>query len=154
MAESYSNGRKLFKPVQNTVGKGEIACYEQFLLFQQCFQKACFPGASKSVIVWEWVKVIVSKIDTDIQLSPCPIIIIADDHYLTLYYIIPTFNNPEKERFSKHCGEKEKMLVTSIFSFSFNVFYSFKNKVQFLSHNYFVICKVFHFGMVKVFSFG
>ena len=41
------NGRKLFKPVENTVGKGEIACYEQFLLFQ----KACFPRASKGVIV-------------------------------------------------------------------------------------------------------
>ena len=31
------NGRKLFKPVENTVGKGEIARYEQFLLFPQCF---------------------------------------------------------------------------------------------------------------------
>ena len=51
MAESYSNGWK------NTVGKGEIAHYEQFLLFPRCFQKACFPGASKGVIVWEWVKV-------------------------------------------------------------------------------------------------
>ena len=49
------NGRKLFKPVENTVRKGEIARYEQFLLFPQCFQKACFPGASKGVIVWEWV---------------------------------------------------------------------------------------------------
>ena len=38
------------------MGKGEIARYEQFLLFPQCFQKACFPGASKGVIVWEWVK--------------------------------------------------------------------------------------------------
>ena len=36
--------------------KGEIARYEQFLLFPQCFQKACFPEASKGVIVWEWVK--------------------------------------------------------------------------------------------------
>ena len=27
------------KWVENTVGKGEIARYEQFLLFQQCFQK-------------------------------------------------------------------------------------------------------------------
>ena len=26
------------------------------LLFPQCFQKVCFPGASKGVIVWEWVK--------------------------------------------------------------------------------------------------
>ena len=50
------NGRKLPKRVENTVGKGEIACYKQFLLFPQCFQKACFPGASKGVIVWEWVK--------------------------------------------------------------------------------------------------
>ena len=33
-----------YKSFENTVGKGEIA------------QKACFPGASKGVIVWEWVK--------------------------------------------------------------------------------------------------
>ena len=38
------------------MGKGEIACYEQFLLFPQCFQKACFRGASKDVVLWEWVK--------------------------------------------------------------------------------------------------
>ena len=38
------------------MGKGEIARYEQFLLFPECFQKACFQGASKGVIVWEWVK--------------------------------------------------------------------------------------------------
>ena len=50
------NGRKLSKRVENTVGKGEIARYEQFLLFPQCFQKACFPEASKGVIVWEWIK--------------------------------------------------------------------------------------------------
>ena len=36
MAENYSNRLK-------------TACYEQFLLFPQCFQKACFPGASKGV---------------------------------------------------------------------------------------------------------
>ena len=50
------NSRNFSKQVENTVGKGEIARYEQFLLFPQCFQKACFPGASKGVIVWEWVK--------------------------------------------------------------------------------------------------
>ena len=49
------NDRKLSYWVENTVGKGEIARYEQFLLFPQCFQKACFPGASKGVIVWQWV---------------------------------------------------------------------------------------------------
>ena len=54
------NGRKLSKPVENTVGKGEIARFEQFLLFPQSFQKACFPGTSKGVIVWEWVKAILA----------------------------------------------------------------------------------------------
>ena len=48
MAESYPNGKK-------RLGKGEIACYEQCLLFPLCFQKACFPGASKGVVVLEWV---------------------------------------------------------------------------------------------------
>ena len=36
---SDENGRKFSKRVENTVGKGEIARYEQFLLFPQCFQK-------------------------------------------------------------------------------------------------------------------
>ena len=33
------------------MGKGEIACHEQFLLFPQCFQKTLKPG-----LVWERVK--------------------------------------------------------------------------------------------------
>ena len=33
------NGREFSKLVENAVGKGEIARYEQFLLFPQCFQK-------------------------------------------------------------------------------------------------------------------
>ena len=54
------NGRNLSKRVENTVGKGEIARYEQitryeqFPIFPQCFQNVCFPGASKGVIMWEW----------------------------------------------------------------------------------------------------
>ena len=32
------NGRKFSKTVENTVGKGEIARCEQFLLFPMCFQ--------------------------------------------------------------------------------------------------------------------
>ena len=35
------NGRKLSERVENTEGKGEIAHYEQFLLFPQCFQTIC-----------------------------------------------------------------------------------------------------------------
>ena len=49
------NGRKLFILVENIMGKGEIDRNNQFLLFPQCFQKACFQGASKGVIVLGWV---------------------------------------------------------------------------------------------------
>ena len=53
---TISNLTKVIQQVENTAGKGEIARYEQFLLFPQCFQKDYFPGASKGVFVWEWVK--------------------------------------------------------------------------------------------------
>ena len=39
--EFDENGRKFSKRVENTVGNREIACYELFLLFPQCFQKTC-----------------------------------------------------------------------------------------------------------------
>ena len=35
------NGITFSKLTENTVGKREIAYYEQFLLFPQCFQKTC-----------------------------------------------------------------------------------------------------------------
>ena len=35
------NGRESTKRVENTVGRGEIGLYEQFLFFPQCFQKTC-----------------------------------------------------------------------------------------------------------------
>ena len=39
-------------PVLFALEFGKITEYD---LVPQCFQKACFPGASKSVMVWEWV---------------------------------------------------------------------------------------------------
>ena len=50
MAESPS------KWVENAVGKGEIACNEQFLLFPQCFQKTCTADTLKPGLVWERIK--------------------------------------------------------------------------------------------------
>ena len=35
------NGRKFSKWIENNVGKKEIACYEQFLLFPLCLREAC-----------------------------------------------------------------------------------------------------------------
>ena len=39
--EFDDSGRKFSKEVENTVGKGEIARYNQFLHFKLCFQKTC-----------------------------------------------------------------------------------------------------------------
>ena len=44
------SGRKLSKLVENTVGKGEIAHYEQFLLFPQCFKRFVSQGRQKVLL--------------------------------------------------------------------------------------------------------
>ena len=41
----------LFDKVENTMGKGENAGYQHFLLFPQCFQEAYFSGLLKVRIV-------------------------------------------------------------------------------------------------------
>ena len=41
--------------LENIAGKGEIAGYQHFLLFPQCFQKASFSGSLKVGIVWKRV---------------------------------------------------------------------------------------------------
>ena len=46
------------------------------------------------------------------------------------------------------------MLVTSIFSFSHNVFYPFQNEFHFFSHIFFVVCKSFNLDQSKILSFG
>ena len=40
-------GIQFFDGLENIVGKEEIACYEQFLLFRQCFQKLSVVDALK-----------------------------------------------------------------------------------------------------------
>ena len=42
-------GIQLSDLVENVVGKEEIVCNEQFLLFPQCFEKLLFVDASKTV---------------------------------------------------------------------------------------------------------
>ena len=44
------------KKVENIVAKGEIACFEQFFLLSQCFQKLSAAEVSKSLYMWERVK--------------------------------------------------------------------------------------------------
>ena len=40
-------GTQLSDLAENIVGKEEIACYEQFLLFPQCFQKLSVVNVSQ-----------------------------------------------------------------------------------------------------------
>ena len=44
----YENDRKIIKRIENTVAIGQIARYEQFLLFPQCFQKTCTADTLKT----------------------------------------------------------------------------------------------------------
>ena len=53
-----------------------------------------------------------------------------------------TLNNPEK-------GGFENILVTSIFSFSQNVFYQSLNRLQYFSHIYFAVSICFEIGLVQ-----
>ena len=50
--------------------------------------------------------------------------------------------------------EKEKMLVTSIFSLFHNVFYSSQNKVRFFCNIYFLPAKSFKLDWSKILSLG
>ena len=50
--ENYGN---FSKRLENTVGKGEIARYEQFLLFPLCFQTTCIEDTYQQGFVWERV---------------------------------------------------------------------------------------------------
>ena len=47
MSKIWTNGVQLSDGVENIVGKGEIALYEQFLLFPQCFQRLSVVDATK-----------------------------------------------------------------------------------------------------------
>ena len=57
MEMSINKGTINWNKIENINAKGEIACFEQFLLFSQCFQKSSAEEASKSVYLWERVQI-------------------------------------------------------------------------------------------------
>ena len=99
-------------------GKGEIAHYEQFHHFPQYFQKACFPGASKGVIVWEWdgkhcgilrEKMLVTKhifsFQQDFQIK-WPFPQGCQNLGKPFSSIYTHFNLLKKKALGKHCGKR------------------------------------------------
>ena len=63
------NGQKVSKRVENVVGNGEIACYEQYLFFPKCFQKTCTTDTKKEKLLWEKVKDILTLVLQNFQHS-------------------------------------------------------------------------------------
>ena len=58
------------------------------------------------------------------------------------------FDAPWEASFLKTLWEKEKLLVTSNFSFTHSVFYSFKELSAIYIKFKIVVCKLFQFGRV------
>ena len=58
-------GIQLSDWVENIVGKGEIARYEQFVLFTRCFQKLCDVDAAK----WVSMEYRVNNLEASLDLS-------------------------------------------------------------------------------------
>ena len=96
------------------MGKGEIPRYEHFLLFPQCFQKVCFPGASKGVIVWEWVK---PANLTFLHLTFLNETLKRHFFTLTLSKTSPGFYVSAVQVFLKHCGKRRNCSLRAISPF-------------------------------------
>ena len=70
---------------------------------------------------------------------------------LTHSHTMTPFDTSGKEAFFKTGWEKEKMLVTSIFSFSHNIFYSITDRNYHLCYIYFVVYKCLQFEHGQIF---
>ena len=117
------------------MGKGEIPRYKQFLLFPQRFQKACFPGASEGVNVWEWDKRPLSQ-----SFNPFP--------------KKPWFLRVCSTSFLKTPCEKKKLLLRAISSF-LTVFSTHLDGLSAIFVKFeIVVCLLFRFGRVQNLSFG
>ena len=106
------------------MGKGEIARYEQFLIFPQCFQKACLPGVSKGVIVWEWVNDKALRKHPGKRRKRIHFSITQCVFYLSIFFVIFNFPSPnyfqhrrvKKMFFGKDDLRKKKKYNSSIFN--------------------------------------
>ena len=85
--------------IENTVGKGENAGYQHFLLILQWFPKPSALGSLKVGIVYNRVNLC----------WPC--------FSLTLYYIIQLYNDPEEEGFWQNCLKRRKCWWVAFYSF-------------------------------------
>ena len=106
--------------VENIMGKGEIARYEQFLLFQQCFQRLSVVDASKWVSS-EW----------GVNLS----ILVQSSEQFYLQSRLQSFSNREykREEFNVKTGRFQFMInqIFIRFIFLFSFFFFWPNSILF-----------------------
>ena len=62
--EFEENGGKLSLRVENTVGKGEIACDEQSVLLPTVFSKDLYCRHVKTRLFWVWVNIVFACVST------------------------------------------------------------------------------------------
>ena len=115
--------------------KGEIACNNQFLLFSQCFLpymalifhfKCTLKCRLQFVLIWTSLKFCCLVMGYEIMrlLSSLWIICSPVEKHCNPFPHNDTFSHPWETSLLKTLWEKEKLLVTSNFSFSYSVFYS------------------------------
>ena len=128
----------LYKSFGNTEGKGKIARNEQFLLFQQCFltiwRTFCHFHKIQNChlqtpSVWNSLEFVFWQ-----RVNPFP--------------NKPWFLHVCSTSLMKTLWEKEKLLVTSNFSFSHSVFSPFGELSAIFIEIEIVVCKLLQFGRV------
>ena len=85
---------------------------------------------------------------------------IIDCHHTSIFYLVNPFPNKPwflcvcSTSLSKTLWEKEKLLITSNFSFPHSVFYHLRELSTIFTNFKIVVCKLFQFGRVQNLSFG
>ena len=171
------------KSFENTMGKGEIARNEQFLLFPQClpihldnfllfpihldnFMPLNLSSANSFILedskmcrlVLGWSQKLVETVRTChmtcYHFCGCQVLnlygllkIQSTERFCILNTLLnnPGFSLPWNDNFEKH---REKILETSIFSFSHIVSYSLRWFKLSCNNSYFVVCRDLKYGRV------
>ena len=126
----------MLNKVENIVAKGEIAHHEQFLLWQQCFQKFSAAISSKCVYRWERVKALISPLKVTqhsinlqqkvLKSSWQKYGISQKKKSLTLSLMQTRSDSSTAADFWKHFYKKEKLLKTS--NFFMDILFTFSLK--------------------------
>ena len=126
--------------------KGEIAHYEQFLLFLQSFQKTLLQTRKNEGLFGKGLTLYLSK-------NPRENIDGKGENAGYHHFLTTLVKNPYENIDFK--GEKEKIMVTSIFFLSHNIFKPIKVKIHQLKALFILSpANAFNLDKFKILSFG